>query len=262
MDFKRVSQLRLHVLQGLLVLSTVIGPAITTCYYPDGSAAESGYLPCNNNSEFVSMCCYSPNHDVCTPQGLCLYSGIEIRDTCTDPTWQSLGCVKLCLWVANGTPGLLKCDDGSYCCGNSNSSCCQSGQGVFLRDTTAVLATTLTSLHSSSSFSTTTVSSVIASSTPATPTSSPTSSNSGIPAQPSNSLAIGLGAGLGGAALFISLIAVTLVYLRARQNRQPKTQSRAAFEQPYSQPPLEAMGREVKQSQIHELTGEQQILRY
>lgn len=53
------------------------------------------YLPCDNGGEF-SMCCAS--FDRCRPDGLC-GSGFDDnvwRDGCTDPTWESPSCIKLC----------------------------------------------------------------------------------------------------------------------------------------------------------------------
>jgi hypothetical protein len=57
------------------------------------------YLPCEggvrSDSRFT-MCC--ADYDVCRPDGMCL-SGFDSeiwRDGCTDPTWQSSSCIKLC----------------------------------------------------------------------------------------------------------------------------------------------------------------------
>lgn len=59
------------------------------------------YSPCNNGDEH-SMCC-AAGQDTCRIDGLCYYNG-EVkgskgvfRDGCTDPTWESPSCVKLCL---------------------------------------------------------------------------------------------------------------------------------------------------------------------
>lgn len=53
------------------------------------------YLPCVSGDEF-SMCCAT--FDKCRPDGLCLsgYDGNIWRDGCTDPTWKSPSCIKLC----------------------------------------------------------------------------------------------------------------------------------------------------------------------
>ena len=53
------------------------------------------YRPCDSGSEF-SMCCAT--FDQCRPDGLCFsgWDGNIWRDGCTDPTWKSPNCVKLC----------------------------------------------------------------------------------------------------------------------------------------------------------------------
>lgn len=81
----------------LIVLLFKSSVSATSCYFPDGGMAVSGYVPCNGNPNIVSMCCYTPNGDACTNQGLCVTNGVYFRDYCTDPTWQSKGCVKLCM---------------------------------------------------------------------------------------------------------------------------------------------------------------------
>lgn len=77
------------------------------CYYPNGiDMAESDtieplgdYAPCNSGNEH-SMCC--ARWDTCRSDGLC-YSNWNggkhevFRDGCTDRTWKSPSCVKLCL---------------------------------------------------------------------------------------------------------------------------------------------------------------------
>lgn len=71
-----------------------------TCYFPNGrdmNALERSevYHPCNSNTEF-SMCCAA--WDKCRPDGLCAsgFDGNIWRDGCTDPTWKSPSCIKLC----------------------------------------------------------------------------------------------------------------------------------------------------------------------
>jgi hypothetical protein len=74
------------------------------CYFPNGRDMndvhpEEKYRPCDNDgrsdSEFTMCCAY---FDTCRPDGMCL-SGWDSevwRDGCTDPTWQSPSCIKLC----------------------------------------------------------------------------------------------------------------------------------------------------------------------
>lgn len=76
------------------------------CYYPNGTdmnefydfPVKANYSPCNFSSEHV-MCC--AQWDSCRSDGLCFNkqdSNKEVwRDGCTDPTWKSPSCIKLCL---------------------------------------------------------------------------------------------------------------------------------------------------------------------
>lgn len=73
-----------------------IGDATQTCYWPDGSIAESGAgLPCGSNNE-VSHCC--SERDACLENGLCYGTGVGVpyRGSCTDQNWNSTKCPKLC----------------------------------------------------------------------------------------------------------------------------------------------------------------------
>lgn len=81
---------------GGLCLSTY-----AACYFPNGSDrnAEYGsevYQPCNRSAEH-SMCCRAKDH-TCRSDGLCFdsWSRLVWRESCTDATWNSSACVKLC----------------------------------------------------------------------------------------------------------------------------------------------------------------------
>ena len=89
----------------LLLTSLTLLPSVTaSCYFPNGTDQNAGeqadqgivYTPCNSHAE-NSMCC-AP-WDTCTSDGLCKsgYDGNTWRDSCTDPTWKSPACVKLCV---------------------------------------------------------------------------------------------------------------------------------------------------------------------
>ena len=75
----------------------------------------------------------------CRSDGLCADAGNDAlwRTACTDPTWKSPECIKLCV---NGTSEVnndvqvTQCSDGSYCCGSNGiaSACCNGGQGVWI----------------------------------------------------------------------------------------------------------------------------------
>ncbi|KAL2041923.1 hypothetical protein N7G274_005111 [Stereocaulon virgatum] len=115
------------------------------------------------------MCCktQSPFNDVCTQDGLCARQSDAslgqvqglLRSACTDPSWTSQSCLKLCTTgidylgnIANATEQYVKeCQDGSWCCeaenpplnsnGGLNSTlqgqvdtCCAQGKGVFIKN--------------------------------------------------------------------------------------------------------------------------------
>lgn len=82
--------------------------AYAACFFPNGSDrnAEYGselYQPCNRSAEH-SMCCRAKDH-TCRSDGLCFdaWSSLVWRESCTDPTWNSSACVKLCT-SGIGTP--------------------------------------------------------------------------------------------------------------------------------------------------------------
>lgn len=140
-----------------------------SCYWPNGEChtlsqsdytnkhsgtdRNSGGLPANlydacNPSASASMCCAldstsdflnGDSGTICRNDGLCINAkGKKItRTACTDQTWQSPECIKLCV---NGTDQanhdvfITPCADGSYCCGENAvaTSCCQNGQGYFI----------------------------------------------------------------------------------------------------------------------------------
>lgn len=93
-----------------LILSLEILSGITrvsaTCYYPNGTDRNAGfptirYAPINTGDNF-SMCCTltdKPRSD-----GLCENEPgtLIYRESCTDQTWQSPKCIKLCAGSSNG----------------------------------------------------------------------------------------------------------------------------------------------------------------
>jgi hypothetical protein len=83
--------------------------ASALCYAPDGSLSPGdGYLPCVSTLNIDSMCCVlnvtaleligqsAANIDTCQPDGLCLNGGASSRNFCTDKTWKSPNCLKVC----------------------------------------------------------------------------------------------------------------------------------------------------------------------
>ena len=93
-------------LQWLIALS-LIDAAIANCYYPNGTDRNEGfpndtYFPINPGDDF-SMCC-SHLGDKPRSDGLCANADGSViwRESCTDRTWSSPKCIKLC---AGASPG-------------------------------------------------------------------------------------------------------------------------------------------------------------
>ena len=142
----------------LLALSTVaIQHTYAACYWPNGqdrNIARSGY---SNSTDYepllrdgsASMCCAEWNDRAPAPNafGLCVDSDDVIwRESCSDRSWESPSCLKLCAEGvdSSGAPfnatdvTIAPCKDGSYCCGQENTACCDSRDGFFLQNGTAV----------------------------------------------------------------------------------------------------------------------------
>ena len=85
----------------LILLIECWNSAHARCFYPDGTEMHVNYTPCDNSNEH-SMCCdlkrINPDPDQCRSDGLCFASWDQNvwRDGCTDRTWKSPACVKLC----------------------------------------------------------------------------------------------------------------------------------------------------------------------
>jgi hypothetical protein len=77
------------LLTGLLLFEVV---SCTSCYYPDGSLAESD-SPCFPDAN-VSFCCETGIQ--CLTDKVCLYRHY-IRGSCTDKSWSSPECPQFCL---------------------------------------------------------------------------------------------------------------------------------------------------------------------
>ena len=107
-----------HSLFVLLLVRTVFAQN-WPCFEPDLSPVTSyDYLPCPNQANLPSMCCATNRTsfpDSCQDNGLCQSlvpnsAGTDIinqniwRESCSDPTWHSPFCLKLCI---NGTGKVL-----------------------------------------------------------------------------------------------------------------------------------------------------------
>ncbi|KAF3170619.1 hypothetical protein EYR41_003303 [Orbilia oligospora] len=136
------------------ILSQITIQKEAICYLPDGSISPSysGSSPCNIGAAVKdSMCCalgdrtLTDNIDLCISNGLCMDSnGTYYRASCTDETWESEACLRICMG-AIGPNGELEdyssknspvhfCDDGSVCCGSeaAGEACCKKGRGFQL----------------------------------------------------------------------------------------------------------------------------------
>lgn len=77
----------------------------TRCYWRDNSIALDEYQPCFP-TRANSACCGTKKksdqiNDICMSNGLCYaqvrpYTGLILQNTCTDQTWKSSDCPKIC----------------------------------------------------------------------------------------------------------------------------------------------------------------------
>lgn len=97
--------MRLDIPLALAALAGVAaGQEERTCFVPNGTArhlidngVKDTYRPCS--SEGHSMCCNKGPADECRDNGLCYNPkmGYLWRESCTDSTWESPKCLKLCI---------------------------------------------------------------------------------------------------------------------------------------------------------------------
>lgn len=89
-----------------LIAVTHIPSIFADCFSPNGTDRSINFpkgqrwVPCNKSwsSSNHSMCCNEASNDVCQENGLCLSpTGLLWRESCTDPTWSSPNCLKLCV---------------------------------------------------------------------------------------------------------------------------------------------------------------------
>ena len=91
-----------------LTILCTIRTSTANCYFPNGTDRNEGfpndtYFPINPGDDF-SMCC-SHLGDQPRSDGLCRNSDGTViwRESCTDRTWQSPKCIKLCAGASPGT---------------------------------------------------------------------------------------------------------------------------------------------------------------
>jgi len=95
-------------LWAILLLTPFIA-ADKQCYAPDGTVADSRFLPCIGFDYVDSMCCRVNDTypDVCSPNGLCYWPHANKyhRDYRTDKTFESPNCVSKT--ICDGTVNLF-----------------------------------------------------------------------------------------------------------------------------------------------------------
>ncbi|KAL8645260.1 MAG: hypothetical protein Q9226_007378 [Calogaya cf. arnoldii] len=179
---------------------------------PDVSPNSVAYVPCNQNNPH-SMCCRYGGDD-CMPNGLCqgYAKGGEMpvwRESCTDATWTSPYCLKLCI-KGNSPDGF---DYGGYCCGGNNSSCCGTPEEQYIVDgqVTNIKPNSATSSTSSSSTSSPTAAPI--STNPAN-TPSPQSNND------SGSNVGTIAGGVIGGVVALALLAAAIWFFKGRRKQK------------------------------------------
>ncbi|KAF6843235.1 hypothetical protein CMUS01_02278 [Colletotrichum musicola] len=120
-----------------------------SCFVPNGTerhllnnGVDDTYRPCSPLSEGHTMCCNTQPGDQCRDDGLCWNPRMRFlwRESCTDRTWESPRCLKLCINGEARTGGypssqmdvrITECPDGSLCCGKPDEAiaCCTAGTG-------------------------------------------------------------------------------------------------------------------------------------
>ncbi|KAJ5493487.1 hypothetical protein N7539_002233 [Penicillium diatomitis] len=199
----------------LLLIQTPSSVAFRTCYAPDGTVADSRFLPCVGFDGIESMCCRmnSTNPDMCQSNGLCYWPdrNTYYRNYCTDETWKSSNCLPkdLCDSSNGGDSSvgsqiiLCPSDSGTkYCCGTSTSCCDKAftlkpslinlGTTVTATETKTMAATAGAATTATDAASSETAASSPLSSSPSSSTTSSSSSSS----PSSNKIAIGVGVGV------------------------------------------------------------------
>uniref|UniRef100_A0A8H7KDV7 Mid2 domain-containing protein n=1 Tax=Bionectria ochroleuca TaxID=29856 RepID=A0A8H7KDV7_BIOOC len=128
-----------NLLLAVTYLPVSVSAQEVSCFAPDGKtlADNETYVPCNKlgitQEGVYSSCCNldgkAGDRDLCTTTGLCLNKGLLFRGYCSDKSWESDACVKVCMdesvgGSSNGTVEITPCTDGKYCCGHNNLTCC------------------------------------------------------------------------------------------------------------------------------------------
>ncbi|EKG12255.1 hypothetical protein MPH_10560 [Macrophomina phaseolina MS6] len=185
------------------------------CFFPNG--IQSSGSPCFPD-QAVSPCC-GPSF-ICLSNGLCqpgpdtrrTYHYTVYRSSCTDRTWNSTDCPRICLGSDDNLDsgqGLATCGTGgSYCCGRGYD-CCSNATDIFNYGTAEVV-TTIPVESSTISTASSTISSVTSASPPSKSSSSSSSSSA-------TAIGVGVGVGVGGFAVLLASILLFLLFRRRRK---------------------------------------------
>lgn len=104
-----------------------------------------------------------------------------------------IGFPSLCRWKDTSNPRVTLCDDGSFCCGTDNATCCDGGFGTKLaKTTTAASAIPLTQLYGDITYNPTTGTATFAEYVDTTTSVSTTASTSTSQSVSSSSASLGV----------------------------------------------------------------------
>ncbi|KAI4229226.1 MAG: hypothetical protein LQ349_006423 [Xanthoria aureola] len=203
-------------------------PSISAADSPISANTSANLLfKCNANTTFTTCCMRGT--ETCGPDLLChnVNGYLVARQYCTDPTWTTDQCSRLCPEFNEAGTVLTTCDDGSYCCGSRADDCCDAGRGYKINPSNGeiVIQSKTTSTSSSSSTSSTAAPATTSSTaTAATAGAAQTGTNGALPSPipPSSGLSGGAKAGIAiGAVAGVAIIA-GLAFLLYRERRKRK----------------------------------------
>ncbi|KAI4227581.1 MAG: hypothetical protein L6R36_002282 [Xanthoria steineri] len=258
------------LLSGFAAVS-LAGP--TDCFVPNGTDRNDGsdvkansiaYTPCDQRAPF-SMCCRYGADD-CLDNGLCQGYGADgsrpiWRESCTDPTWTSPYCLKLCVRgqtttgfdYEDGDVTVHECADGGFCCGQNNDTCCGTSEAQYIVNgqvTNVDPKSTTTSSSSSSSSTSSSTPAPIGQGSPAPPTpQSNTDGGTNIGA---------IAGGVIGGVVALAIIAAAIWFFKGRRKHQvPDAQQQPHHAQDayYPPPKSPAPPQYHVQPGLHEVQG-------
>ncbi|KAF2840158.1 hypothetical protein M501DRAFT_952232 [Patellaria atrata CBS 101060] len=129
----------------VVAFTSLVPLAFAQCYWPNGVESDTD-APCGEGD--AAVCC--PLQWECLSNGLCHYPNADYlgRYTCTDRSWDSDNCPKICLddntstnGTDSGNEAVSLCSNGQYCCnGNRSGNCCDDDADFFDLDEGSVTA--------------------------------------------------------------------------------------------------------------------------